>query len=84
MTIHYHDFMESPTFKAAYQRGVKAAGTGYHWHWRVHIRLWAAAMASRLAGDANREGGHVRFLKMLMFNIQDVRIRPKHMSYAIR
>lgn|GEM_PF-1636785 len=26
VTIHNHDFMESPTFKAAYQRGVKAAG----------------------------------------------------------
>jgi len=51
ITIHNHDFMESPTFKAAYQRGVTAAGTDYSWHWRVHIGLWAAAMASKLAGD---------------------------------
>ncbi len=28
-TIHSQDFMESPTFQAAYQRGVKAAGTDY-------------------------------------------------------
>ncbi len=36
ITIHNHDFMQSPTFKAAYQRGVTAAGTDYSWHWRVH------------------------------------------------
>jgi len=49
ITIHNHDFMESPTFKAAYQRGMKAAGPDYRWHWRVHIGLWTAAMASKLA-----------------------------------
>ncbi len=50
ITIHNHDFMESPTFKAVYQREVKAAGTDYNWHWRAHIGLWAAAMASKLPG----------------------------------
>jgi hypothetical protein len=37
ITIHDHGFMEYPTFKAAYQRGLKATGTDYNWHWRVHI-----------------------------------------------
>ena len=51
ISIHNHDFMESRPFKAAYQRGVKAAGTDYNWHWRVHIGLWAAETASKLPGD---------------------------------
>ncbi len=50
ISIQNHDFMESPTFKAAYQRGVAAAGTDYSWHWRVRIGLWAAAIAWKLPG----------------------------------
>ncbi len=51
---HHHPqpwLHRSPTFKAAYQRGVAAAGTDYSWHWRVHIGLWAAAIAWKLPGD---------------------------------
>lgn len=50
-TEHNHDFMEAPDFQAAYQRGVKATGTDYHWEWRVHVGLWAAKNAARLSGD---------------------------------
>jgi hypothetical protein len=39
-TIHNHDFMDSPAFQAAYQRGVTATGTDYNRHWRVHTGLW--------------------------------------------
>jgi hypothetical protein len=49
-SIHNHEFMEDPSFIKAYRRGVLAA-EDYHWHWRVHIGLWVAYSASRLAGD---------------------------------
>ena len=43
--------MNDPRFVAAYARGVSAVGQDYHWHWRVHIGLWAAQTAARLPGD---------------------------------
>ncbi len=51
ISVHNHEFMQEPRFTAAYQRGVAAAGQDYHWHWRVHIGLWAAQTAVRLPGD---------------------------------
>lgn len=50
-SVHDHSFMEEPGFKAAYARGVVAAGQDYCWHWRVHVGLWAASMALKLDGD---------------------------------
>src|SRR4029079_9184251 len=50
-TIHNHDFMRQPNFVRAYDRGIKAAGSDYNWHWRVHVGLWAAFLASKLPGD---------------------------------
>jgi SAM-dependent methyltransferase len=50
-SIHNHEFMDDPAFRKAYERGVRAAGDDYRWHWRVHIGLWAAACAARLEGD---------------------------------
>ena len=50
-TFHNHDFMTDPGFVRAYQRGVQTADDDYHWHWRVHVGLWAASDAARLAGD---------------------------------
>ena len=50
-SIHNHEFMDDPDFRKAYERGVRAAGDDYGWHWRVHIGLWAAACAARLEGD---------------------------------
>lgn len=49
-SIHNHDFMSDPAFVRAYQRGVEAA-SDHHWHWRVHVGLWAARLAARLPGD---------------------------------
>lgn len=48
-----HAFMDDPAFQGAYQRGVQALGGKdfYHWEWRVHVGLWAAATASHLKGD---------------------------------
>ena len=50
-SIHNHEFMQDPEFRRAYDRGVSAAGEDYHWHWRVHVGLWAAMSATKLAGD---------------------------------
>ena len=49
-SVHDHSFISDPSFRKAYDRGVRAAGD-YGWHWRVHIGLWAARSASRLDGD---------------------------------
>lgn len=50
-SIHNHEFMTDPDFQRAYNRGIKAAGCDYHWHWRVHVGLWAAASSAKLVGD---------------------------------
>jgi SAM-dependent methyltransferase len=50
-SIHNHEFMDDPAFRKAYERGVRAAGDDYRWHWRIHVGLWAAACAARLEGD---------------------------------
>jgi hypothetical protein len=49
-SVHNHDFMKDPSFCRAYERGVAASGD-HHWHWRVHIGLWAAVTAAKLEGD---------------------------------
>ena len=51
ISVHNHDFMADPDFRRAYDRGVKAGADDYHWHWRIHIGLWAAHAASKLEGD---------------------------------
>ncbi|MEM7236356.1 MAG: TylF/MycF/NovP-related O-methyltransferase [Pseudomonadota bacterium] len=50
-TVHNHDFLADPAFRSAYGRGLRAAGSDYLWHWRVHVGLWAARTASLLPGD---------------------------------
>ena len=50
-SIHNHEFMDDPAFRQAYERGVRAAGDDYRWHWRVHVGLWTAACAAQLQGD---------------------------------
>lgn len=49
-SVHAHDFLHDPAFLLAYERGVAAAGEDYGWYWRVHVGLWAASCASRIAG----------------------------------
>lgn len=50
-SIHNHEFMDETAFRDAYERGIRATGQDYHWHWRVHVALWAASYASKLEGD---------------------------------
>jgi hypothetical protein len=62
VSVHDHEFVEDPAFAAAYARGVAAAGIDYLWHWRVHIGLWAASVASRLPGDFVECGVNAGFM----------------------
>jgi hypothetical protein len=50
-SLHNHEFIDDPAFRAAYARGVQAVGMDYQWHWRVHVGLWAACCAARNQGD---------------------------------
>lgn len=68
-TIHNHEFMLDPSFQEAYKRGIQAQGSmkrpgepEYHWHWRVHIGLWAAFSASKFDGDFVECGVNKGFL----------------------
>jgi Macrocin-O-methyltransferase (TylF) len=70
-TFHNHDFMVDPRFKAAYQRGVQAAGSDYQWYWRVHIGLWAAATAINLSGDFVECGVNRGFLSSAIMHWLD-------------
>lgn len=51
ITVHNHDFLKDERFRTAYDRGLKADGVDYRFHWRVHVALWVASCASRLEGD---------------------------------
>lgn len=68
---HNHEFMSDPVFQAAYARGIKAAGTDYQWHWRVHTGLWAASMAAKLTGDFIEFGVNRGFLSSAIMQLLD-------------
>ena len=52
ITIHNDHFRRTPSFRAAYQRGVEASnGVDSAFEWRVHVALWAAKMSLRVPGD---------------------------------
>ena len=70
-SVHDHDFMADPRFVAAYQRGVQAVGRDYRWHWRVHVGLWAADVASRLPGDFVECGVNRGFLASAIMQYLD-------------
>jgi hypothetical protein len=50
-SIHNHEFINDSFYINAYERGVKASGKDYGWHWRVHVGLWAASVSKNLDGD---------------------------------
>ena len=73
ISLHSHAFMQDPKFVAAYARGVKALGgvDSYQWHWRVHIGLWAASVASRLDGHFVECGVNRGFLSSTIMEYLD-------------
>jgi SAM-dependent methyltransferase len=77
-SIHNHEFMDDPAFRKAYERGVRAAGNDYRWHWRVHIGLWAAACAARLEGDFVECGVNRGFLSSAIMDYLNWDSLEKH------
>jgi hypothetical protein len=73
ISVHSHAFMRDPAFIKAYARGVKAIGgvDSYQWHWRIHIGLWVAEVASRLEGDFVECGVNQGFLSSAIMEYLD-------------
>jgi hypothetical protein len=73
ISVHSHAFMTDPAFIKAYARGVRAIGgvDAYQWHWRIHIGLWVAQMASRLEGDFVECGVNRGFLSSAIMDYLD-------------
>jgi hypothetical protein len=70
-SVHNHEFMTDPDFLRAYNRGIKAVGGDYHWHWRVHVGLWAAASAAKLPGDFVECGVNRGFMSSAIMTLLD-------------
>jgi hypothetical protein len=70
-SIHNHEFMTDAEFLRAYNRGVKAVGCDYQWHWRVHVGLWAAASAAKLVGDFVECGVNRGFMSSAIMTLMD-------------
>jgi hypothetical protein len=73
ISVHSHAFMHESKFIRAYARGIKAIGgiDSYQWHWRIHIGLWAAQVASRLQGDFVECGVNKGFLSSAIMDFLD-------------
>lgn len=73
ISVHSHAFMQDPVFIKAYARGVSAIGgvDTYQWHWRIHIGLWVAQIASRLEGDFVECGVNRGFLSSAIMDYLD-------------
>jgi hypothetical protein len=78
ISIHSHDFIRDPNFISAYERGVQANGYDFHWHWRVHVVLWAAAHAFKLNGDFVECGVNKGFLSAAITQYLDWHKTNKH------
>ena len=76
-TAHNHDFMHDPRFRAAYERGMQAAGGDYFWYWRVHVGIWAGRVASHLEGDFVECGVNRGFLSSAIMHDLDWNQREK-------
>jgi len=79
ISVHSHAFMRDPAFIRAYARGVQAIGgtDTYHWHWRIHVGLWAAGVASALAGDFVECGVNRGFLSSAIMEHLDWNSRER-------
>jgi hypothetical protein len=77
-SVHNHEFMGDPSFRKAYERGTRATGRDYQWHWRVHVGLWVATCASRLAGDFVECGVNRGFLSSAVMEYLDWDSLGKH------
>jgi hypothetical protein len=71
-SLHSPRFLADPRFQNAYRRGVQAsAGHDPRFEWRVHIALWAATVAGRIAGDFVECGVNAGFLSSAILSWLD-------------
>ncbi len=63
--------MDDPEFRRAYDRGIRAVGGDYRWHWRVHVGLWAAVQAKIVGGDFVECGVNRGFLSSSIMELLD-------------
>lgn len=82
-THNHPRFMTDAAFQLAYQRGVEASqGVNPGFHWRVHIALWAAELASRVPGDFVECGVNAGFVSSAIMQHLDWR-RQDRQYYLI-
>ena len=71
-TANNQHFQDDLAFRAAYARGVQAcAGADPHMEWRVHVALWAAGAAARVAGDFVECGVNAGFVSSAIMQLLD-------------
>lgn len=80
MTAHGGHFRLDPSFRAAYERGVKAGlGVDPHFEWRVHVALWAARRVLSADGDLVECGVNAGFISSaIMQNLRWATIRRRY------
>jgi hypothetical protein len=73
-TMNNDNFRRDDAFRAAYARGVEAGrGVDPKMEWRVHVALWAASTASRVAGDFVECGVNAGFVSSAIMQSLDWR-----------
>ncbi len=71
-TVHSDHFRHDPAFRAAYERGLKAAnGVDPHFEWRVHVALWVASSALGATGDFVECGVNTGFISSAIMQTLD-------------
>ncbi len=71
-TVHNDHFRREPSFRAAYERGVKASnGVDPKFGWRVHTALWAASTCLQTAGDFVECGVNAGFISSAVMQYLD-------------
>jgi hypothetical protein len=71
-TEHRPRFQDDPRFQAAWRRGLETnRGVDPGIEWRIHIGLWAASVAARVAGDFVECGVNAGFLSSAILTYLD-------------
>ncbi len=72
ISIHNHEFIDSPNFQSAYARGLQSGkDVDPNHRWRVHTALWVARSASQLEGDFAECGVNTGFMSSAIMHDLD-------------
>lgn len=78
VTIHNDHFRRTPSFLAAYSRGVESSdGIDPAFEWRVHVALWAASASLRVQGDYVECGVNAGFVSSAIMHRLDWNSRSR-------